>query len=54
MELVKITVGGAVEIPRTAGYIIAYDYYVTAATPTYYNILAAIELSRTLSQSYCM
>ena len=37
------------------GYIIAYDYHVTSATPTYfiwYNILTATELSRTLSQSY--
>ena len=34
------------------GYIIAY--HVTSATPTYFIwcILAAIELSRTLSQSY--
>ena len=35
-------------------YIIAYDYHVISATPTYFiwYILAAIELSRTQSQSY--
>ena len=32
-------------------YIIAYDYHMTSATPTYF-ILAVIELSKTLSQSY--
>ena len=35
-------------------YIIAYAYHMTSATPTYFiwYILAAIELSRTLSQSH--